>query len=212
MSIPMNKNYPYLELDLIDYIYNYSTDQYISSEDMINYIKEEHGMIEVERLQAEANRRFIYKSNNKKFNVGHEFDGSMPIEYVRDIILSCFFLGTQNDYMNNFSYVSSGTLDKNSIKEFGYAFYNTSEVRDDRNYIKISNMQNIVSSDGIRLCAGFLFNASVDHNKTIEENKYVRMFGTATLLTMNIGRNTDSYITDYLRIRYTGVDGVTKLG
>ena len=209
MSKSLNEKYPYLEFDVIDYIYNYTEDQYITTDKLLEYIKEKHGLNEFDQLMDEANRRFVYEKNNKQI-IRHEFEGHMPIEYVRDIILSCFFLSSLSLSNTKFKSCTYMTLDAKSLKEYGILFFNL--TTEDTHNVRVSDMEYIVSTDGNMLFAGFKFRTNKECKSSRLKDKYLytRIFGPGTELKMKIGGEPDKNITDYIQILHTGIDGITK--
>ena len=197
MNIYTN-DYPYLELDLIDFIYS-CPDQFLTTDEVLEYIQEEYGEKEYLNLKSEAENRFKYGIKDKD-----EFYGSMPIEYVRDIILSCFFLNTKKLNMSKYKYTTNYTIESESRKHFSFA----SEVEgpNENLFYKISDFEPIISSNGSTLYAGFVFYLLKNlHDKEIKSIQS-RIYGIGAELS--IAEEVKDYEYHLIDSVYTGVSGL----
>ncbi len=210
MANPINKDYPYLELDIIDYIYNYTEYQSITTDELLDYIKYEFGDTEYNSLMEESNRRFKYKYNKNKNNE-HIFSGYMPIEYTRDILLSCFFLSSYNIDMRDFKYTSLSTLNKRSAKE-NFIFLSDVDDSEKKDYAEITNFECIVASNGIRLFGGFVFDIYLPNKISNKKRKYVasRVYDTCVHMNMREGNTGDGIDYHGINIKYTGISGLRE--
>lgn len=200
-------DYPYLELDIIDFLYNECKDQFLTTDELLDYIKLGFGMEEYNNLKIEAEKRFIYRKNDKG-KVNQRFHGHMPIEYVRDIILSSFFLSSNKIDMLNYKYTTTYTLDSRTRKHYTFlSEANDKKERDKNYYVDISDLECIVASNGVTLYGGFSFFAyrympSGKRRKFI----YSRVYGVGSDLLIAEGyEEPDHYV---INTEYTGISGL----
>lgn len=207
MNIYTN-DYPYLELDIIDFIYDQCKDQFITTDQLLDYIKMEFGIEEYNNLKNEADKRFIYFKNDGN-KVNQRFHGHMPIEYVRDIILSCFFLSSNKIDMLNYKYTTIYTLDSKFKKHFTFlSESNDNKERDNKNfYIDISDLECIIASNGITLYGGFSFYAYRYMNSG-KRRKFIysRVYGTGSDLLIAEGYESPNH--HAINTEYTGISGL----
>lgn len=191
-------NYPYLELGLIDFIHE-CPDQFLTTDEVLEYIEEEYGKQEYLDLSKEAEDRFRYTicSNDKK-----KFSGFMPIEYVRDIILACFFLNSKRLDMNNYKYTTNYTVDSESRRHFNFVS-EIDKMNPKDSYYKITNFEPIISSNGSALFAGFIFYTVMDVLGKEVKSIYSRIYGLGSNLTI-----VDNIKHHSINTEFTGVTGL----
>lgn len=198
------ERYPYLELDIIDLIYNYIPNQYATTDEILQYIRDEYGAKEYNNLKAEAEKRFKYTTNNTS-DKHKRFCGFMPIEYIRDLILACFFLNSDRLDAKGFTYCTDTTLKSNGRGCFTFINQDVNQSDTVTHNYRIHNLDYILASNGTYLFAGFKFELKSPKDEKV--HTVSRIYGTSTRLSIRSFDKDDETFSG-VNIKYTGISGL----